>query len=367
MIKSNLKVIFIAGCFLISAFSLTAAAETTEASDKAAKLDKAGISVNTGDPGKMKAPVKAEEQIVLSGKVVFDAYRSGEITVAVNEGGTSYEGKKFKLLNSTVLDTPGFFFVSVPPHSGKIFLEAYIAENTPEGLKYMAWGKYSSNPLMVDAGNIEDLDIVMSGTLIDNKMNNYRGKAVAIKGRVTFDNYKNGPIYINASSSQGKVPDINSISIDAPGEYVLNVPVDSGAVYITAVNGDLESRQSQKAIGSYGNPVEVGSSDVEGVDIKLYEDVSSSIGKLSTVTIRGRISVANFNGEIIHVGVGKVNYERPNINFTDLSAPGEYVLKVPKNSGPVYVTSGAGERFKSYKNNPVLVKDADIAGIDIEL
>jgi hypothetical protein len=375
-VMKNLKIIFIAGCFLISSFSLAAAVEKTEVYGK---TEMPGGAENAGGKqasGKTETPnteketsdkAEAVEQIVLSGKVIFDEYRGGEITISVNTEGTSYESKQFKILNSVVLEEPGFFFISVPMHSGKVFLEAYSARNTPDGLEYLAWGKYSSNPLMADTENIGDLNIRISDISINNKMSGYQGETVAIKGRVIFDKYRSGPIFINASSAKGAQSNINSVSIDSPGEYVMEVPVDTGTVYITAVNSDQEVRQSQKAIGGYGNPLTVGSADIEGIDISLYEDVSSEIDQLPTVTIRGRISVNGFNGEVIHVGVGKVDYERPNINFTDLSAPGEYVLKVPKNSGPVYVTSGSGERFKSYKNNPVLVKDADIAGIDIDL
>ncbi|MDD5128094.1 MAG: hypothetical protein PHO40_00360 [Candidatus Omnitrophica bacterium] len=357
MVKKNLKMFFIAVLFLITPFYLILAAEQAGVSDETGVSDSAKIEV--------AEEVKVPEKIVLSGKVVFDGYYGGEITVSANEKSTSYEGKNYGVLDSTVLDSPGFFFVSVPQNSGKVFLEAYIAKNTPSGLEYLAWGKYPLNPLTVGNVNLEGLNIKMSDNSVYHKMNDYQGEKVAIKGRVTFDNYKSGLISVNASSAKGKEPDINSVSIDSPGEYVMEVPANTGIIYITAVNGNQETRQSQKAIGGYEKPVEVGTADIEGVDIKMYEDVSATIDSLSTVTIKGKISVDNFSGEVIHVGVGRLDYERPNINFTDLSSPGEYVLKAPKNIGPVYVTSEVGAQRRSYKNNPIVVGDSDLQGIDI--
>jgi len=359
MVKKNLKMVFITVLFLISSFSLILAAEQAGVSDKTEVSDSAKLEV--------VEEAKVPEKVVLSGKVVFDGYRGGEITVSANERSTSYEGKDYGVLDSTVLDAPGLFFVSVPQSSGKVFLEAYITKNTPNGLEYLAWGKYPLNPLIVENVNIEGLNIKMSDNSVSYKINDYQGKKVVIKGRITFDNYKSGSISVNASSAKGKEPDINSVSINSPGEYVMEVPVDIGIVYITAVNGNQETRQSQKAIGGYEKPVEVGTTDIEGVDIKMYEDVSAVIDNLSTVTIKGKISVDNFSGEVIHVGVGRLDYERPNINFTDLSSPGEYVLKAPKNIGPVYVTSEVGAQRRSYKNNPILVGDSDLQGIDIVL
>ncbi|MDD3274486.1 MAG: hypothetical protein PHX28_01355 [Candidatus Omnitrophica bacterium] len=53
-----------------------------------------------------------------------------------------------------------------------------------------------------------------------------------------------------------------------------------------------------------------------------------------------------------------MNNEKLGINFTD-------VLKAPRNAGPVYVTSQIGTQTKSYKNNPIVVGNSDIQGIDI--
>ncbi|MCK9431351.1 MAG: hypothetical protein PHQ84_04140 [Candidatus Omnitrophica bacterium] len=61
---------------------------------------------------------------------------------------------------------------------------------------------------------------------------------------------------------------------------------------------------------------------------------------------------------MLYAGVGCVNNEKLGINFTD-------VLKAPRNAGPVYVTSQIGTQTKSYKNNPIVVGNSDIQGIDI--
>lgn len=337
MIIKNIRKILIAGCLLVGSFFFMGIVESAEVS---------------GD-------------IVLSGRVIFKEYHGGAITILVNKGGTTYGSEEFNTLNSVILNEPGDYSVSVPQNSGKVFLEAHIAKQDSTGPDYLAWGEYPANPLVIDTGNIGGLEIKMTDVSSGNKMSDYQGNKVMIKGRVAFDNYKNGPIFINASSAKGKKPDINSVSIASPGEYIMEVPVNAGTVYITAVNSDEVSRYSQKAIGGYEHPLEVGSSDIEGINIKLYEDVSSEINTMATITISGRISVDGFSGGDIHVGVGQLDSERPNINVVTLSSPGEYTLKVPKNIGPVYVTAEAGNQRKSYKNNPVLIENSDLQGIDI--
>ncbi|MFA6357367.1 MAG: hypothetical protein WCY09_01675 [Candidatus Omnitrophota bacterium] len=358
MVKNKVKAITILGCFLVSLF-LTVAARSEE-------VPQVPASPAVEVPQAPASPVaQALEYVTLSGNVSFDKYQGGEIVVQINKGDTTYGTKEFAVVDSQTIAQPGSYSLSVEKNSGEVFVEAFILKKDSATGEYFAWGGYQYNPLIVGAEGKNNIDIKLSIMSPANKMTDYQGETASIKGKIIFAGYKGGPIIINATSNKGGLPDVNSVTLSAPGEYDLKVPVNTGTIYITAVNGDENTRGSQKAIGSYGKPLVVGSAGIEGVDIKLYEDISSGINNYSTVTISGRVIFDNYASGTIFIGAGQVEFERPNLNVMEVSAPGEYTLKVPKNIGPVYVTATTGDTIAAYKNNPILVGDTDLSGVDI--
>lgn len=69
-------------------------------------------------------------------------------------------------------------------------------------------------------------------------MTSYRGSACIVTGKVIFDGYKSGTIYILAKRTPRKelIPDIAMTILSSPGTYMIKVPTHIDKVSLIAVN-----------------------------------------------------------------------------------------------------------------------------------
>jgi len=103
-------------------------------------------------------------------------------------------------------------------------------------------------------------------------MDTYNGPTVTVSGEVIFDSYKDGTISIFArTEDRARPPDIAILTIPKPGKYILKVPKDFGNIYIGAINTKkgLEPEPDDLRDEYVNNPVKIGSSDIDKVDIVI--------------------------------------------------------------------------------------------------
>jgi len=108
-----------------------------------------------------------------------------------------------------------------------------------------------------------------------------------ISGTIIYGDYSQGEIWIGAFEEIYLMPpgtiagveplqeSIGSVSIWAPGTYSLQVPVNSGEVWVAVINdanNDGVFAVDMEPAGKYiGNPLIVGTEDIENVNVTLQE------------------------------------------------------------------------------------------------
>ena len=118
-------------------------------------------------------------------------------------------------------------------------------------------------------------------------MDDYKGPIVTISGKVfgglDYEKIEEGSIVILAKIvSEGEsireALTVAGTRISEPGEYSIVLPKDFGNIHIVAIQ--LKGETPQMLRGTYqANPIKIGSSDIQGVDItlrKVSQERSSS-------------------------------------------------------------------------------------------
>jgi len=115
---------------------------------------------------------------------------------------------------------------------------------------------------------------------------------------------------------------------------------------------------------------------IKGKDYFQKKPAISEVQDTEIVTVTGRVIYDEFKkGDIEIYWTKKLNYGRPNIqspdNKTYLPKPGFYILKVPKDSGDIYICArnrgSMYESFAYYISDPINIGLNDIRGYDITL
>ena len=120
--------------------------------------------------------------------------------------------------------------------------------------------------------------ILASYILIPLLKKNSGDSTVKISGKIIFDQYENGHIFIGLHSTDplqiDSPPDIAKLEISRPGPYEIKVPKKTGRVYIAAVNSEEELREKPSFEVPRGlhvnNPIVIDASDIDGIDITLF-------------------------------------------------------------------------------------------------
>ncbi len=234
-------------------------------------------------------------------------------------------------------------------------------------------------------------------------MRKHKTNTVVISGKVSFKNYKKGPIVVMASSTlqNGMYlrPDIAVTTIPMPGDFSLAVPKNIGTIYLKALSAPMAFRDQQSGkednigypIGEYSfgvyksNPIEIKALGIGDVDIEIDNTISPimTANKNPTVTISGTVTFDEYkDGRIIVMANDREFTEEGmrSIAITSLSSPGDYSLDVPKDIGDVYIGAGVvsskrdgiytGSRmsfFNFYVLNPVKIGSSDIKAVNIVL
>lgn len=329
--------------------------------------------------------LNAGSYVIVSGNINFGEYKRGIIIVS---GRSEYNRLKGGSpdLQIVRISGPGHYKLKLPKNYGKVFIEAVHTEredrrpdiNSPRG-------EYEYNPIVIGSSNIKNIDI----TLNPSKpflMDTYKGPTVSISGTVSFDEYDKGPIFIIASQqdltfrNKEAIP-VAMTRIDYPGSYRLDVPQNSGEIFIEAMNLEMGNRRPVvgDARGEYpNNPIFVSSDNINNIDIRLNKGMRLLMVsyKGDAVTISGKVVFDKYEGGPITISASsKQGKVPPDINFIEIPKPQEYSITVPKNIGYVYIRAtniSARERrprFEvlrgEYVNNPIFVQSSDIKDINI--
>jgi hypothetical protein len=176
-------------------------------------------------------------------------------------------------------------------------------------------------------------------------------------------------------------PDIASVDIAGPGEYVLRVPQNIGNVYVSAIAySSMGLTPSSLRAGEYiANPLVIRGSDINDINLIIEEFPPRAVMSAyqgPTVTISGRFTYSDYR-EVQKVDIvaksspfmslGEI------INSMPVSGPGEYSLKVPQGYGDIYIYAVIVDpeitpplRGINYNQGlPLRVESADITGVDI--
>ncbi|MBL7196777.1 MAG: hypothetical protein ISS47_01615 [Candidatus Omnitrophica bacterium] len=243
-----------------------------------------------------------QEFVTISGRVIFDDYRSKPIIVLVfsdllkdyskyiNQipilengqeeragkiGAIFVGGERARYNNFLSMPKPGKYRIRVPKNFGEINIVAinetfeYVKKLASFDKKEVVIGWYPDNPITVATSNIYGIDI------------NMRPPLIAMSGEVIFREYLKGPITISAlkeASSGGALDEaISSTSIAKPGRFTIDVPKNIGNIYLNAWNSPKgEKGGKPTATDNFGqaieNPIKVGSSDIENIAIILDKE-----------------------------------------------------------------------------------------------
>lgn len=92
---------------------------------------------------------------------------------------------------------------------------------------------------------------------------------VNINGNVIFKEYRDGPIVVIARMAS---MEDRKVILPSPGLFKINVPADSGNIYLSAMNIQENKSLAQLPFGSYSkNPVNAGKEDIGPVEIVMKE------------------------------------------------------------------------------------------------
>ena len=201
----------------------------------------------------IKLVFAAEKEVIVSGEVSFEGYKTGNIRISACTKRLSDP----PYIAITEIPEPGKYSLEVPVNIGEIYISADTVLPTEKGIR--AEGEYEKNPL-----KIEFLDIKGADIAIDT--------AVVIAGEVSFEGYKTGNIRISAYTGRAADPPYIAITeIPEPGKYSLEVPVNIGKIYISA-DTVLPTEKGIRAEGKYEkNPLKIKFLDIKGVDMVILD------------------------------------------------------------------------------------------------
>ncbi len=80
-----------------------------------------------GIPG--SPPPSSGPSVQVSGTVIYDAWKQGEVRIDAFDGDHSIHGTHPGVIASTRIPKPGPFTISVPEGAGKLYIEAVVDEN----------------------------------------------------------------------------------------------------------------------------------------------------------------------------------------------------------------------------------------------
>lgn len=349
-----------------------------------------------------------KQTIKISGNVNFKNsknYKDKTMIVNVKSEKNFLEGLPPDIASSTASPS-GKFSLRVPKMVGKVYLETICFINDKKNIASRSdispkvfYGLYLGNPLEVKIEEFNNINIDIFDTKGKNEaapvMLQYDGPTVNISGEVTFEGYKRGIILVMARRSlqiNSGVPDINYTMLLKPGKYTLAVPKEAGKIYIDAVNLTDERdnlRTTNRVSHGYyeGNPIRVGASDVNNVNIALNPIQNLAMDSYTghTVKLSGNVMYDEYEGGIIVVSAkSKQSFERalpPDIAIIEMPSPGKYTLYVPAKIGEVYIDavniSGKEDRLNlmptpsvphgRFRDNPVIIGTYNLDNIDIVL
>lgn len=391
-----------------------------------ASYSKNPLQVETGDIRgivlELPAVISLKEKdaktptVTISGNIIFKNYKTGVIFIEARSK-DSIKTNAPADIATAMIPAPGYYEVKVPKDIGEIYLTAinfaqrFITKPTPD----TPGGYYSKNPIKVKSKDIKNINIEITSTpqsqFIQSvtKMGDYKGSTIPISGIVRFPNYKNGLILVMAkdnsiTSGNFLEGNIALAKLDKPGYFSLNVPENSGNIYLYAVNLDRldidliepkasDALLSKVSIPPYGaylkNPVKVGTDAISNIEIEISLKnflLPSFIRQtvVPTIRITGRVNFKDYkSGPIVITARSKKNFDEnllPDLAMTYIEAPGSYVLNVPKEIGEVYIeainyinstdirsTPPPDAPYGVFSNNPVRVEISDLEDIDIDL
>lgn len=204
---------------------------------------------------------------VISGEIIYDEFKKGLIEVYWSaELKLGYPIKKGLIY----LSRPGPYRLMVPKED---YGDIYICGRN-RGLPRESLAYFISDLTRVGKKDIRNFNIVLKTNKL--LMDGYKGRTARLSGRILCGRYKKGVIDICVYSPDyyNKVrlpPDIAKIVLSAPGDFSVDVPVNTGKVYVVAVNipeGENSGNSPDCPKADYGgNPVLVGYEDIDNIDI----------------------------------------------------------------------------------------------------
>jgi len=166
-------------------------------------------------------------------------------------------------------------------------LLSYSYEGVRNGIELYL--KYSWSLMMTETnmwGAAEALEKIQ-GSATREDLEEEASESVTISGTIIHGDYSQGEIFIGAYEKIYLMPprtiagveplqeSIGAVSIWAPGTYSFQVPVNSGEVWVAAINdanNDGVFAVDMEPAGKYiGNPLIVGMEDIENVNVTLQE------------------------------------------------------------------------------------------------
>lgn len=219
-------------------------------------------------------------------------------------------------------------------------------------------------------------------------MDTYEGPTVNLSGRVIYPDFKEGQqITITVKNSPGiSIAEgrIAVATLSEPGDYSVRVPQNTKGIYIIATvlkPGSMGFGEDDYKWGIYSDtPLEVQDADIKDIDFIISRGILMSAYQGPALSVSGRVIFPDYKeGQRIFVTARSHEYiGPPDIAILQMTAPGEYSIKIPQNIGNVYIRALAVDPSKtvprenlvgggSYINNPVKVGDYDIEGVDLTI
>lgn len=204
---------------------------------------------------------------------------------------------------------------------------------------------------------------------------------VKICGNVRGEYNKAGLLYITLNkvinNREALEPAVVS-QIDSSGEYCIEAPMGIGEVNITAFNPLKTTSILVKykvPFAVYPDTLSINDEDISGVDIE-FKSGGESAGPMkkysgSTVTVSGKVFMPDYKDGHIGITANVGEPGPPGVGIVTIEKPGEYSLSIPAGFGEIYIAANNIQKDRSqhfggsYSNNPILVGNEDIKGIDI--
>lgn len=209
----------------------------------------------------------------------------------------------------------------------------------------------------------------------------YKRSYVTVSGQIIYNEFEKGDIevYWTPSLNNGPPKIGELLYLQKPGFYMFKLPKNYGNIYLCARNrGDVHESFAY----FISEPIRIGSKDISRYNLILKTNkLLINDYKGETVNISGRVICSYFRDGTIDVCVYRPDYFRkvrlpPDIAKVTLPRPGDFTIKVPKDIGEICLLAiniPQGERNGnsplclrgSYANNPLVIKETDISGIEI--